>query len=34
MEQRYNYEYFKKSADYILSKTDFRPDVALILGLR
>jgi len=28
----YNYEYFKKSADYILSKIDFKPDVAMILG--
>jgi len=28
----YSYEYFKKSADYILSKIDFKPDVAMILG--
>ncbi len=28
----YNYEYFKKSADYILSKIDFKPEVAMILG--
>lgn len=28
----YTYEYFKKSADYILSKIDFKPEIALILG--
>lgn len=28
----YNYEYFKKSADYILSKIDYKLDVAMILG--
>lgn len=28
----YDYEYFKKSADYIRSKADFEPDIALILG--
>lgn len=28
----YSYEYFKKSADYILSKIDFKPEIALILG--
>jgi purine-nucleoside phosphorylase len=28
----YSYDYFKKSADYILSKIDFIPDIALILG--
>jgi purine-nucleoside phosphorylase len=27
-----SYEYFKKSADYILSKIDFNPEVAMILG--
>lgn len=32
MKQKYNYEYFKKSADYILSKIDFKPEIALILG--
>lgn len=29
---KYNYEYFKKSADYILDKIDFKPQIALILG--
>lgn len=28
----YNYGYFKKSADYILSKIDFKPEIALVLG--
>ncbi len=28
----YSYEYFKKSADYILEKIDFKPEIALILG--
>lgn len=28
----YDFEYFKKSADYIRSKIDFTPDIALILG--
>ncbi len=28
----YNYEYFKKSADYVLSKIDYTPDIAIILG--
>ena len=28
----YEFEYFKKSADYILSKIDFKPEIALILG--
>lgn len=27
-----NYEYFKKAADYIKSKVDFTPEVAIILG--
>ncbi|MBC8586728.1 purine-nucleoside phosphorylase [Paratissierella segnis] len=29
---KYNYGYFKESADYILSKIDFKPEIALILG--
>lgn len=29
---KYSYEYFKESADYILSKIDFKPEIALILG--
>src|SRR5699024_5105140 len=29
---KYSYEYFKKSADYILDKVDFKPEIALILG--
>lgn len=28
----YNYDYFKKSAEYILSKVDFKPEIAIILG--
>lgn len=28
----YNYEYYKKAADYILNKIDFKPEVGLILG--
>lgn len=28
----YTYEYFKKSADYILDKIDFKPEIALVLG--
>lgn len=28
----YTYEYFKESADYVLSKTDVRPEIGLILG--
>lgn len=32
MQYNYNFEYFKKSADYILSKIDFKPEIALILG--
>ena len=28
----YNLDYFKTSADYILSKIDFKPEIALILG--
>ena len=27
-----SYDYFKKSADYILDKIDFKPEIALILG--
>lgn len=28
----YTYEYFKESADYILDKIDYRPELALVLG--
>lgn len=28
----YSYEDYKKSADYILSKIDFKPEIALVLG--
>nr|WP_300002479.1 purine-nucleoside phosphorylase [Tissierella sp.] len=29
---KYTYEYFKKSADYILEKLDFKPEIAIVLG--
>lgn len=29
---KYSYEYFKTSADYILNKIDFKPEIAIILG--
>ena len=29
---KYTYEYFKESAEYILSHIDFRPEIALVLG--
>ena len=32
MKHTFDYEYFKKSADYILSKIDFKPEIAIILG--
>lgn len=32
MKEKYNYDYFKKSAGYIKSKIDFDLDIALILG--
>jgi len=32
MKYAFDYAYFKKSADYILSKIDFQPELALILG--
>lgn len=32
MTHTYDFEYFKKSADYILGKIDFKPQIALILG--
>lgn len=32
MKEKYTYEYFKKSADYIKSKIDFDLDIALVLG--
>ncbi len=28
----YTYDYFKKSAEYVLSKVDFKPEIAIILG--
>jgi len=28
----YNYEYFRKSVDYVLSKLDFVPEIAVIMG--
>ncbi|QVK20711.1 purine-nucleoside phosphorylase [Mycoplasmatota bacterium] len=28
----YDYEFFKKSADYVLDKIDFKPEIGLILG--
>ncbi|MEM1486034.1 purine-nucleoside phosphorylase [Oscillospiraceae bacterium PP1C4] len=28
----YTYDYFKKSSDYIQSKVDFKPEIAIILG--
>lgn len=32
MKNNYNIEHFQKSADYILSKVDFKPEIALVLG--
>ena len=32
METKFDYEYFKKSADYILSKIDYKPELAIVLG--
>jgi len=32
MERKFDYEYFKKSADYILDRIDFKPEIAMILG--
>lgn len=32
MKNEFNYEYFKKSADYIQSRIDYKVDLALILG--
>lgn len=32
MENKYSLEYFQKSADYIMSKIDFKPEIALVLG--
>lgn len=32
MERKFDYEYFKKSADYILNRIDFKPEIAIILG--
>lgn len=28
----YTYEYFQKSADYVKSKVDFTPEIAIVLG--
>lgn len=32
MKKTYDYEYFKKASDYIKSKIDFEPEIAIILG--
>lgn len=32
MKEKYTYEYFKKSSDYIRSKIDFDPEIGLVLG--
>ncbi|MDO5725222.1 MAG: purine-nucleoside phosphorylase [Tissierellia bacterium] len=32
MAKSFNYEFYKESADFILSKVDFKPQIALILG--
>lgn len=32
MERKYSKDYYQKSCDYILSKVDFKPEIALILG--
>ena len=32
MKYNFNLEYFEKSADYVKSKIDFKPQTALILG--
>ena len=32
MKQLYDYEYLKKSANFILSKIDFKPEIAIVLG--
>jgi len=32
MDRKFDYEYFRKSADYILDKIDFKPEIAIILG--
>lgn len=32
MKYNYDHYYFQKSADYILSKIDFKPEIAMILG--
>ena len=32
MQYHFDYEYFKKSADYIREKIDFTPEIALVLG--
>lgn len=32
MKHTFDYEFFQKSADYILSKIDFQPEIAIVLG--
>ena len=32
MKEKYSYEYFKMSSDYIRSKIDFDPEIGLVLG--
>ena len=32
MKEKYTYEYFKKSSDYIRSRIDFEPEIGLVLG--
>lgn len=32
MSQKYDYEYFKQAADYVLSKVDYIPEIAIVLG--
>lgn len=32
MEETFDYKYYKESADYVLSKVDFKPEIAIILG--
>ncbi len=32
MDKKYDYDYIKKSADYIEARIDFKPEIALVLG--
>ncbi|NLY21574.1 MAG: purine-nucleoside phosphorylase [Tissierellia bacterium] len=32
MKARYDYDFFKESADYILNKIDYKPELAIVLG--